>query len=156
VDAESMARIAGFSQRSLQMNLEGISHRDALAQPPHGGNCANWIVGHVLVHRDVMLAALGHPPVWTDPARERYDRGSPPITGDGPDVVPLDRLRELLERTGEAVPAAIRAAGDAKLAEAAEKGTVGSNVAFLQFHEGYHSGQLGLLRRILGKEGAIR
>jgi len=155
VDAESMAGLAGFSQKAMTANLEGISHPESLAQPPGGGNCINWIVGHVLVHRDKMLEMLGHPPVWTDPARARYDRGSAPITGDGPGVVPLDRLRELLERSAEAVPTALRAAGG-KLAEPAGNGTVGQKVGFLQFHEGYHAGQIGIVRRILGKEGAIR
>lgn len=27
--------------------------------------------------------------------------------------------------------------------------------AFLQFHEAYHCGQLGIMRRVLGKSGAI-
>ncbi len=156
MNAESMAGLAGFSQKTMTINLEGISHQESLAQPPGGGNCINWMVGHVLLHREMMLEMLGQPPVWADAARERYARGSAPITGDGPDVVPLDRLRELLERSGEALPAAFRAAGEAKLAEPAGNGTVAEKVGFLQFHEGYHAGQIGLTRRIIGKEGAIR
>jgi hypothetical protein len=29
-------------------------------------------------------------------------------------------------------------------------------VTFLGFHEAYHLGQIGLLRKMLGKEGAIK
>jgi len=29
-------------------------------------------------------------------------------------------------------------------------------VTFLAFHESYHTGQTGILRRIIGKEGAIK
>ena len=36
-----------------------------------------------------------------------------------------------------------------------DDGTKLDKLAFLQFHEAYHSGQLGLLRRIVGKPGAI-
>jgi len=34
--------------------------------------------------------------------------------------------------------------------------SLGSKLAVLQFHEAYHAGQLGLLRRIAGKKGAIQ
>ena len=33
--------------------------------------------------------------------------------------------------------------------------TIGSLLAGLSFHEAYHAGQIGLLRRIVGKQGAI-
>jgi uncharacterized damage-inducible protein DinB len=42
------------------------------------------------------------------------------------------------------------------LAASAGKETVGDQLAFLQFHEAYHIGQAGLLRRLAGKDGAIR
>ncbi len=43
-----------------------------------------------------------------------------------------------------------------RLAEPAnEKSTVGEQLGFLAFHEGYHAGQVAILRRLLGKEGAI-
>ena len=44
---------------------------------------------------------------------------------------------------------------DSRLDEPLEKDTLGWRLAFLQFHEAYHAGQLGLLRRLLGKDGAI-
>ena len=37
-----------------------------------------------------------------------------------------------------------------------DKETVGSLVAALVFHEGYHTGQLGTLRYLAGAEGAIK
>jgi uncharacterized damage-inducible protein DinB len=35
-------------------------------------------------------------------------------------------------------------------------GTVREALAVLQFHEAYHAGQVGLLRRLLGKPGVIK
>lgn len=32
---------------------------------------------------------------------------------------------------------------------------LGETLSFLQFHEAYHTGQLGLQRRLIGKPGAI-
>ncbi|MCH9008517.1 hypothetical protein IIA29_11025 [candidate division KSB1 bacterium] len=37
-----------------------------------------------------------------------------------------------------------------------EKETVGEKLSFLHFHETYHLGQIGLLRRLAGKEGVIK
>jgi len=34
-------------------------------------------------------------------------------------------------------------------------GSVGDALIRLHYHEGYHNGQIGLLRRIAGKDGAI-
>jgi uncharacterized damage-inducible protein DinB len=34
--------------------------------------------------------------------------------------------------------------------------TVSEKLAFLQFHEAYHAGQIAILRRMAGKPGAIR
>jgi hypothetical protein len=35
-------------------------------------------------------------------------------------------------------------------------GSIGDALSRLNFHESYHAGQIGLLRRIAGKEGAIK
>jgi uncharacterized damage-inducible protein DinB len=158
VDAASLAFLVGFSNRALGLNLEGLTHDDALAQPAGGGNCVNWLLGHILVHRNRMLEALGEPPSWTSPSAARYDRGSAPITGEGEGVERLETLREELDRAHERVMEAIRRAGDGKLAEPrpGSQANVGQYVGFLSQHEMYHAGQVAILRRTLGKEGAIR
>jgi len=45
---------------------------------------------------------------------------------------------------------------DSDLGSADTKGSLAAKLAGLQFHEAYHAGQLGLLRRIAGKKGAIQ
>jgi hypothetical protein len=52
-----------------------------------------------------------------------------------------DRGRELRAGRGS-LPTLIASAADALLR--------------LHYHEGYHNGQIGLLRRLVGKEGAIK
>jgi uncharacterized damage-inducible protein DinB len=158
VDAASLAFLVGFSNRALSLNLEGLTHDDALVQPAGGGNCVNWLLGHLLVHRNRMLEALGEPPSWTSPRQGRYDRGSEPITGEGEEVERLETLREELDRAHQRVMEAIQRAGDGKLAEPrpGSQGTVGQFIGFLAVHEGYHAGQVALMRRAAGKEPAIR
>ena len=161
MDAETLRHMFGLATRALAANLEGFTEEDALAQPPGGGNCANWIVGHIVVHRNHMLRALGQEPVWGADADARYDRGSPPVTG-AEGALPLATLTGGLERSREAVLAALDSATDEQLAASPESATgsatgpIGRRLALLMVHEGYHAGQVGTLRRIGGRGGAIR
>ena len=161
MDAESIRQMLALATRAMAANLEGFTHDDALAQPAGGGNCVNWIVGHVVVHRNHMLRALGEEPVWGADADARYDRGSPPVTGsDG--ALPLETLLEALRSSRERLLAALDAGGDERLAAVPDAaggsatGPVGRRLALLMVHEGYHVGQVATLRRLSGRAGAIR
>jgi uncharacterized damage-inducible protein DinB len=161
MDAESIRQMLAFATRMMAVNLEGFTHDEALAQPPGGGNCVNWIVGHVIVHRNHILRALGHAPVWGADDDARYDRGSGPITGPN-DALPLDALRDGLERARLALLAALDATTDEALAAVPEGATgsaalpLGQRLSLLMLHEGYHVGQVSMLRRVSGRAGAIR
>jgi len=161
MDAETLRHMFGLSTRALGANLEGFSDEDALAQPPGGGNCANWIVGHIVVHRNHMLRALGAEPVWGAEADARYDRGSAPVTGaDGAQT--LDALRDALDRSRERLLAAFDTLTPEQLAAEPDApsgsvtGPLGHRLALLIAHEAYHAGQVAILRRVGGRAGAIR
>jgi len=50
-----------------------------LTQPPLGGNCLNWTVGHV--HRDEIIRLLGAETVLDGETFDRYNREIPsPVT----------------------------------------------------------------------------
>lgn len=153
MDAESIVYLVNFNSQAMGLNLDGLTHEDSLVQPP-SGNCINWMLGHLLVHRHRMLETLGEPAPIPE-ALMRYDRGSQPVTGDGPDVLPFEQLRDELAGFQEKVVAAVRKAGDDGLGRPAGKGTVGQKLLMLSMHEAYHTGQLGVLRRIAGKERGI-
>lgn len=146
-----------FAHLALERNLDGISDGECLASPEAGGNCINWIVGHLLSSRDGVHALLGLDPAWPASmgASDPYRRGSAGLPADR--AVPLSELRGALGRSQTAVIAALEQISPERLAEqASETMTVGERLAFLGFHEGYHVGQTGLLRRVLGKAGAIK
>lgn len=157
MDAESIRQMLAFATRVMAVNLEGFTHEEALAQPPGGGNCVNWVVGHVIVHRNHMLRALGHPPVWGADDDARYDRGSAPITGPN-GALPLEALTDGLERSRQALLAALDATTPEALAAVPDGATMplGQRLAVLMLHEGYHVGQISMLRRVSGRAGAIR
>jgi predicted RNA polymerase sigma factor len=69
-----------------------------------------------------------------------------------------------LDETQQRLIPALQALSDATLsAEVPEQfrrapllGTVGQALVRLGYHEGYHNGQIGILRRMAGKEAAIK
>ncbi|MCB1055828.1 MAG: DinB family protein [Acidobacteria bacterium] len=143
---------------ALDMNLDGVSHADSLIQPP-AGNCINWVLGHVVASRNGLLGLVERAPVWDDALAERYLRGSEAIGGEGDGVLGFDRIVADFRSSQQPLLEGLGALSVEQLAEPAE--LFGrpmdrmSKLSFLVFHEGYHLGQLGLLRRLLGKPGGI-
>ena len=148
--------------RTVTTNLKGVTHEESLIQPHPGGNCINWVLGHLLSIYNQLLPLLGQKPA-TDPATiERYKRGSHPITN----ASEARRFEELLsewEETVKRVDAGLAGMTAEQLEQLAPQGpplepgdTVRDMLGVVLFHQGYHAGQTGVLRRLVGKEGAIR
>jgi uncharacterized damage-inducible protein DinB len=136
---------------------EGLTHADSLLQLPFRGNCLNWTLGHILVYRDRSLEMLGQGPVLSADGVEIYRRGSEPLTVAGA-AIPLERLLAALDETqGALVTGLKKLTPDALEAKPQEDGErrVGEMLAFWQWHETYHVGQLEILRQLAGKDDAI-
>lgn len=155
-----------YAYRTLKANVAGLSHEDSLVQPPSAaashsvGNCLNWIAGHILATRGHLLELLGEPPVWSEAEAERYRRGSRPVTNPE-DTVRLDKILADMEVSQRAILRSLEGLTPDWLAagvpsDSGEERTLGSTLALIVFHEAYHVGQTGILRRIIGREGAIR
>jgi uncharacterized damage-inducible protein DinB len=155
MDAQPALRLLDFSNRSLGMNLQDISHEESLVHPAGGGNCINWVVGHVLVHRDKMLGLMDLPPLLDEATTARYTRGSDPILAADDGVRPLEELKDALEESYHRLREAVSAADESAFAAPSGKGTMGDALIFLLGHEWYHGGQVGLLRRVTGHPGAL-
>jgi hypothetical protein len=152
---ESLAALYGLDHQVLKLNLDGITHADSLVQPRPFGNCINWIMGHLVVQRSTILTMVGEKPIWGDAEIALYKRGTPPIT-DGAKALPFDRIMADLDRSQEILIPALARMTPEQLAHGDANGTLGDKLGFLQFHEAYHAGQIGLLRRLVGKEGKIQ
>jgi uncharacterized damage-inducible protein DinB len=146
-----------FSHGSLERNLDGVTDAESLQPPAEGGNCVNWLVGHLLWSRNRVHELLRAAPAWPERfgPSDSYHRG---VTGFNPDeAVPLGELRAAMAESQAIVVDSLQRVDDRRLSErATDKMTVGEQLAFLGFHEGYHAGQVGLLRRLLGRTGAIK
>jgi len=151
-----------FSYGVLNRNLDGVSNEESLFIPQPAGNCINWVLGHVVTARNLVLTLAGGVGVVNDEAAAHYRRGSGPIQ-QGDSVPDIATLRGWLADSQQQLIAALAAISEETLSlpvpEALRRppltGTVGEALARLAFHEGYHNGQIGLLRRLAGKPGAI-
>jgi uncharacterized damage-inducible protein DinB len=151
-----------ITQRVLQRNLEGVSHEQSLQRPASGANCLNWVLGHVAHARVGTVGVLGG---RTPAGAGELDVYQAAVADEFAPAraLPLERLRDLLSLTHEALLTAIEAARPEQLAAPAPFSptgnpdeTVASLVAALAFHEAYHCGQTGLLRREVGLKGTIK
>ncbi len=143
-------------------NLDGLTHEDSLARPEPGGNRLNWVFGHLLWAYNNLLPMLGQQPVLDPRVLERYARGQRPLED------PADALdfQQLLQAWGEAVGRVDEGLGQVdpetldrpvpKSPSGNPDETVRTLLTTLMFHQAYHAGQTAVLRRIAGKEGAIR
>jgi uncharacterized damage-inducible protein DinB len=131
----------------LNRNLKDITHEESLVTPQGGGNSINWILGHIIISRDDIRESIGLKRLCGDEMKI-YDR----LT-EGLDPAKAFELSKLLEMYNSGQKEL-----EDKLTETDLTGDKDNHktVSFLAFHESYHTGQTGLLRRIIGKEGAIK
>ena len=160
-EIEVLQHAARTTQRVLQMNVDGITQEESLIQPQPAGNCLNWIVGHVLCVYNDVLPMVGQEPVMPKDSLKRYGRGPPPLQSSD-EALPL---RELVAKCEDAVHRLHEGLGSLTIERLDSpapfsptqnpKETVRSLLTTVSFHQAYHVGQTGILRRIAGKQGAI-
>jgi len=149
-----LQRLFDVNQRVLHRNVNGLTHEESLIQPPEGGNCLNWIAGHIVATRGGLLELLGEKPMWSAEEETLYIRGSKPIR-DGSGAKPFEAILADYDRSQERLRAGIARLTPALMEEMRGEDPLGVTLHVLHFHEAYHIGQTALLRRMAGKEGAI-
>jgi uncharacterized damage-inducible protein DinB len=161
MDAKTLLKMFGVSHGVMRMNLDSLDHEASLVQPRPAGNCINWVVAHILAVRDQMFGVLGLEPVLGE-SGIRYRRGSPPVR-EASDAIPFPDLLAALTRSQERLEGALAGYTPEQLAAPFDgarlpgrPSTVAEVLIFFHVHESYHAGQLGVLRRVAGREGAIR
>ncbi len=162
MNASDLVKMYEFSYGAINRNLDGVSHAESVVVPQPSGNCLNWVLGHVILSRGLLLTLSGGTPVLTGSQAEPYKRGSSCGVVDG--LLDLATLRGLLADSQQQLIPGLAAMSDDALARPVPEpynrspltGSIVDAFARLHYHESYHNGQIGLLRRIAGKDGAIR
>lgn len=157
----ALANQLTFTHFAALKNLAGVTHEESLRAPHGGGNCMNWVLGHIVYSRSGIARALGAAVLLPKDRAAVYERGAAALTPSSP-VVPFEELVALYGRYQEDHLARLAKLDAATLAREVPSlfrpevpEPLGVFLSSLVFHEGYHVGQLGLLRRALGKPGAI-
>ncbi len=161
-EIEIFRHSARVTDAVLQANLQGITHEDSLLQPRPGGNCLNWVLGHLVWAYDSSLPLLGRRPVMEPEVIGRYARGGAPLLEPG-EAVDFGRLLDAWREGVERFAAGLESLTPEVLDRPAPSSptddpdeTVRSLLSTLCFHQAYHAGQAAILRRLVGKEGAIK
>ncbi|MFZ4929227.1 hypothetical protein [Chryseobacterium sp. Mn2064] len=132
----------------ITLNIDGITHEESMIFPNGEANCMNWILGHLIYIRNAFLNILDEESVWDREKFSCYNR----------DEIPLNRKDELI--SFEELKSYLKQSQDKLITKLSSLESFDSekikDISTLSLHEIYHSGQLGYLRRILGKPGAIK
>lgn len=159
---KTLAYQFGLCSYVLDRNLGQLSEEESLTGPQKGGNCLNWVLGHLTRTRNRALSLLGQEPLFPDHDFDAYDdNGGVPFSAET--ALPFDELKRRFKALQEPLVRGLNTISDEALRKPAPisptnnpNETVGSLLAALAFHEAYHVGQTGVLRRVVGREGVIK
>jgi len=143
---------AALTAAVAQAALADVSHEDSLRTPIPEVNAMNWVAGHVVHVNAGILELLEHPGDPSSLDLAHYAPGSPPI-GDATNAWDIATLRQALRQQGPNIEQALTDARPELLSgppPAGFEGELRSFLHFIAFHQSYHVGQLGMLRKALG------
>lgn len=163
VDIHNWISTLSLNHWIIGQQLEGITHAESMITPPFRANRLNWVVGHLVEHRDWMLRAVDETTIMPAKEVEMYRRGSEEMQ-DTDEVIPLETLIAYLARSKDCLIAKLQQVSleflDEKpqigiLMESHKDKTRFERLQGLLWHETYHVGQLEFLRQLAGKNDAI-
>lgn len=148
----------GLVYATAAMNLEGMTQADSLVQPAGDANCANWILGHLVSVQNAVMGIIGAEPVWESAELERA--GFEPIR-EPVQAIDWDTLVARFLSSRDRCLAAIAALTDDALSARVtdpfgRECSRAELLSTLAYHQAYHIGQIGIVRRAAGLPGAIK
>ena len=152
--AATLDEYYGLTYRVIKRQLDGVTHEESLVQPPFRGNCLNWVLGHIVISRAESLTSLEEALPWNETDAARYRRNSDPIAG-AEQALPLAQLLDFLEQSQTRILSGLSRISADRLAAKVDDGTLADQIAFANWHETYHVGQLELLRQLAGKNDKV-
>src|SRR5436853_1687072 len=96
---EGLKRLFELNHFAIGVNARDLTQEESLIDPKPAGNCANWVVGHIVTNRGYILQMVGEQPVWNESATPAYERGSGPLAKSA--AKPLPEIFEALDRSQE-------------------------------------------------------
>jgi uncharacterized damage-inducible protein DinB len=138
----------------INEQINGMSESEMLIQPPNGGNCMLWTLGHLTESLISILEFLGGEKPEGLADLSRFERGSEPILGPEPGLLTASELMEAYEVLHQAALEKLALMNDVDFDEEipgfGQPARRGYMLFFMEFHHAYHIGQLELLRNLAG------
>jgi hypothetical protein len=134
--------------------LHGLDPNELTRTPSQHSNPMVWMAGHLAQSRARLVRLLGVEQEVPWPALFR--QGAPPPENE--DYPALPDIRRAWEGAGKALRSRLKAMTESELFSELQlkipstDGTLRGAIVFALFHEGYHVGQMGYVRRMLGKD----
>ena len=154
---EELIQLFKSTQWVINKQTDGLTHADSMLQLPFWDNCLNWVLGHIVHYRDRALLLLDEQPSIETAEIRLYQRESEPLS-DADVAIPLSELLVALKVSQERLTTALAvvAPEHLEIIHDEERGqTIGDRLAFIQWHETYHVGQLEILRQLAGTHDSI-
>lgn len=150
-----LADVLARQNAVIHRYVDDLTQEETLAQPA-GGNNMNWVLGHLAAFREHMLSWIGVALPWEAGKYARFDRGSAPLT-DSADAADLALVLADLDRSAEMLVSWLRQADETALAAPVEgtQRNLGDQLGFYIWHDGYHVGQLEVLRHVAGRHESL-
>ena len=142
--AEEVKLIMKYNGFVFKKNLEEVSNEDSLTIADDRINSINWVAGHLVNSRDDLLENVGYDRILQPEYAEYYGRGKK-LPGPGV-AIDIETIQKDYDRLTDEINKVLSEGDDEK----------DQQVAFFMFHESYHAGQLGVIRKLLGKEGKMQ
>jgi len=157
MDISSLLQSLKFADSVVNRNCEGISHEESLIHPEKQGQNFNWVLGHMVRTRNDILGILGKKPLFEESKFSVYTpKGFVPEK-----AVNVKELQNCFNALQRELQNGIESLTPEKLQQPASvvpnrPDTVGSVLGTILWHEAYHAGQLGIIRRTVGQPGVIK
>ena len=151
ITAEEISAMLAQNVKVIERQTEGLTHADSMLQLPFRGNCLNWVLGHIIVSRDYMLSLANAEPLWDEARSAIYGARSEAMGADA-ESVDMGEILADLRRSQEHLSAAMAALDEEQLNAQVENldMSLRARLAFMAWHDSYHTGQTEYLRQLAG------
>lgn len=147
----ALIKLFGYNAELITKQAASVAHEESLRVLPFAPQSFNWMLGHIISARTWPLNLVHAAPVWSDEQRAPYRFGS---AADTKDALPLHDLLDAFSLSHERLVHGLNGASYDAMCQPSGYGenTLGDSLAYFQFHEAQHVGQLLYLANFLGKE----
>lgn len=159
IHIDDFAKMLSGEAEILHQQTNGLSQADSLIQPQPGGNCLNWVMGHLVENLVEILKVIQAELPPDLPDLDRYLINSEPIRGEEDGVLPLEVLVDTYGQLTQIISERLANLDNEYFEEEIDfwqgKARRGYIAFFYFFHNTYHIGQLEQLRNLAGKTDKI-